>query len=119
MKGFSYRWYGYIFLELIIFLALFNAPGTRKRGKDLSAPRVYTVEISGMKFNPAALVVHQGDKVMFVNHDLVVHDVTEAAKKSWTSSPLGVGKSWSLNVQQSAVYYCSIHPVMRGSITVK
>lgn len=79
----------------------------------------YTVEISQMVFSPAEVVVKKGDKVTFINHDLVAHDVTEESSKTWTSSPLQPQQSWTLEVNQSANYYCSLHPVMKGKIIVK
>lgn len=82
-------------------------------------PRVYTVEIRHMKFQSAELKVHKGDTVVFINRDFVTHDVTEESSKSLTSSPLPVGKSWSLAVAQSSNYYCSIHQVMKGKIVVE
>jgi len=82
-------------------------------------PQVYTVLISGMKFQPAELTVHRGDTVIWVNQDMVMHDVTEEPGKAWTSSPLPAGKSWSMAVTQSADYYCSIHQVMKGKLIVE
>lgn len=83
-----------------------------------TTPKTYTVEISQMKFTPSELSVQKGDTIIFVNHDLVVHDVTEVPDKAWTSSALPVGKSWSLVALISADYYCSIHQVMKGKIIV-
>lgn len=72
-----------------------------------------------MKFQPAELVVQKGDTIVWINRDLVAHDVTEVPDKTWTSSPIPPGKSWSLVVSQSADYYCSIHVVMKGKILMR
>lgn len=82
-------------------------------------PKSYTVEIKGMKFQPAELIVQRGDTVVWVNRDIVAHDVTEESNKIWTSGAMPVGKSWSLVVTQSADYYCSIHIVMKGKLVVQ
>ncbi|WP_276500206.1 plastocyanin/azurin family copper-binding protein [Terrimonas pollutisoli] len=82
-------------------------------------PTMHAVEIIQMKFYPAELKVKKGDKVVFVNHDLVTHDVTEESKKAWSSSPLATDQTWILEVIESVNYYCSIHPVMKGSIVVE
>ncbi len=79
----------------------------------------HTVEIKQMKFVPAELTVHMGDTVMWVNKDLVAHDATEENKKLWTSGPIALGESWSKVVTESADYYCSIHVVMKGKLTVE
>ena len=72
-----------------------------------------------MKFHPAEVVVENGDTVVWVNRDIVAHDVTEQPGKAWTSSVMPVGTSWSLVVTQSADYYCSIHVVMKGKLVVQ
>lgn len=84
-----------------------------------TAPKLYTVEIKQMQFQPAELQVHRGDTVLFVNRDLVAHNVTEEAHKAWSSSALATGKSWKLVAAQSANYYCTIHPVMKGKLVVQ
>ncbi|WP_026769079.1 plastocyanin/azurin family copper-binding protein [Asinibacterium sp. OR53] len=80
--------------------------------------KTYTVEIAQMKFSPATITVDKGDSILFVNHDLVAHDVTEQSKKAWSSSVLQPGASWKMEAVSSADYYCSIHVVMKGKITV-
>ena len=82
-------------------------------------PKVHTVEIKQMKFQPAELIVQKGDTVVWINNDIVAHDVTEEPSKAWTSSLMPVGKSWSLVVTQSADYFCSIHVVMKGKLIVQ
>lgn len=84
-----------------------------------SEPNVYVVEIKQMKFDPAEVRVHSGDKITWINHDIVTHDVTEVTHASWTSSPITVGSSWSMVAKQSDDYYCSIHVVMKGKIIVQ
>jgi plastocyanin len=80
--------------------------------------KVHTVEIKQMKFEPAILNVHKGDEVIWINKDIVDHDVTEENKKTWTSSKLPMGASWRMVVTKSELYYCSIHVVMKGKIIV-
>jgi plastocyanin len=82
-------------------------------------PKVHTVEIKQMKFQPAELIVQKGDTVVWINNDIVDHDVTEELSNAWTSSLIPVGKSWSLVVTQSSNYFCSIHVVMKGTLTVQ
>ena len=82
-------------------------------------PKVHTVEIKQMKFQPAELIVQKGDTVVWINNDIVAHDVTEEPNKAWSSSVMPVGESWSLVVTQSADYYCSFHVVMKGKLVVQ
>lgn len=77
------------------------------------------VEIKDMKFQPAEIFAKNGDTITFINNDLVAHDVTEEKNKEWSSSTLSPGESWSMMVTKSAAYYCSIHQVMKGKITLQ
>lgn len=81
-------------------------------------PKVYIVEINQMKFQPAELTVLSTDTIVWINKDMVSHNVTEEVSKSWTSSLLSPGQSWKTVVTKSSDYYCSIHPIMKGKITV-
>ncbi len=91
-------------------------PATVKKEPEF---KLYKVEIAQMKFFPGILKVKKGDHVVFVNRDLVAHDVTEEIKKSWSSSTLQNGEYWTLIVTESADYFCSIHTVMKGKIIVE
>lgn len=109
-------------LTLIIALSC-SSPGGRQQNGGNETNRVgpvkYTIEIASMKFTPAILNVHIGDTVVFVNNDIVAHDVTEEKEKAWSSSPLSRGASWQMIALAPVSYYCSIHPVMKGRIIVQ
>jgi plastocyanin len=72
-----------------------------------------------MKFVPADITVHKGDTVIWINKDMVAHDVTEETAKAWTSSPISFGGSWKMEVTEEADYYCSIHAVMKGKLKLE
>ena len=82
-------------------------------------PKSHIVEIIAMQFQPSELSVQKGDTVVFINKDMLVHDVTEEKSKVWGSSSLSPGQSFSLAISENADYYCTIHPVMKGKILVK
>lgn len=82
-------------------------------------PKVYTVEIKDMKFVPDDITVKQGDTIIWINHDMMAHDVTEEGEKLWTSSVIPPGNSWKREITSSVNYYCSIHVVMKGKIKVQ
>lgn len=83
-----------------------------------TTPKSHTVEIRSMQFQPAEILIQKGDTVVFINRDLFVHDVTEK-NKAWTSTPLSTDQSYRMVVNESADYYCSIHPVMKGKLVVQ
>lgn len=87
-------------------------------GSPTPSPKKNVVEIRQMKFEPAELTVKKGDTVVFVNKDVLVHDVTETTGKSWKSPAMTTGQSWRMVATKSASYYCSFHPVMKGKIIV-
>jgi len=82
-------------------------------------PKTYVVEIKQMKFEPAEVKVHKGDRVLWINKDITNHDVTELSTKAWASSPLSTGQSWSMTATKSEDYFCNLHQVMKGKITLE
>jgi plastocyanin len=82
-------------------------------------PKTYTVEIKDMKFVPDTVTVNKGDTILWLNKDMVAHDVTEQGSKAWSSSIIPAGQSWKMAVADGADYYCSIHVVMKGKIEIK
>lgn len=102
---------------LLCFVFLFTGcTSSTSEGKD---HKKYTVDIAQMQFQPATLTVQTGDTVVWINHDIVVHDVTEEKGRLWTSGPLDPGAAWSMVVTKSEDYYCSIHVVMKGKLVVQ
>ena len=82
-------------------------------------PALHIVEIREMKFQPSQLTISKGDTVLWINHDIVEHNITEETSKIWGSPVIRSGESWSLVVEKSSDYFCSIHVVMKGKVLVK
>lgn len=85
--------------------------------KQSYAPKTHTVEIIGMKFQPEELIVRKGDTVVWINKDLVSHDVTEV-NKAWASPALANGDTWKKEITKNEDYFCSIHLIMKGKLIV-
>jgi len=100
-------------LMFVCLAALLNncstAPGKTVHKK-------YTVEIRSMQFQPAELTVEKGDTVVFVNRDMVAHNVTEQKSNAWASPSLFTGQLYTKVVNEAADYYCTFHPVMKGKL---
>ena len=101
------------------YILLFGVTGCSAPGEQNLSPKTYHVEIRQMSFSPAAITVSKGDTVMFINNDLVDHNITEEDKQTWSSSTLHPGQLWSKEITENANYYCSLHAVMKGKITVR
>jgi plastocyanin len=77
-----------------------------------------TVVIDAMKFSPPTLTVRRGERVVWINKDLVPHTATAA--KSFDSGTLAAGASWSHVVDKTGRhdYVCTLHPSMKGTLVV-
>ncbi|MBS1615464.1 MAG: hypothetical protein JST06_05025 [Bacteroidetes bacterium] len=84
-----------------------------------AAPHTDTIEIKGMAFNPGELTISKGDSIFWINHDIVAHNVTQFPQGHWKSPLLQPGDHFIQAFDDSASYYCSIHPTMRGKFLIK
>lgn len=80
----------------------------------------HTVQIKGMKFNPARLSVAVGDTITFTNGDSSRHTAT-ALDGSFDTGRLAVGKRATVKIVAAGKhdFKCTIHPSMKGSVTAK
>jgi LPXTG-motif cell wall-anchored protein len=72
---------------------------------------------SAFRFSPSSLSVNTGDTVTWTNNGAEPHDVTG---DSLASGTLDSGQSYSHTFASAGTYsyICSIHPFMKGSVTV-
>jgi plastocyanin len=79
----------------------------------------HTVTIDGVKFEPASITVARGDTIAWVNKDPFPHTAT--APRVFDSREIAAGKSWKWTASQPGVYdyVCTLHPTMKGTVTVK
>lgn len=103
--------------NLTLLLAVFVLVGCIS--KEQNAPKLHIVKILQMKFQPEELWVNKQDTVVFINEDMVAHDVIESTNSKWASSRLEAGNSWKLVVTETSDYYCNLHKVMKGKILVR
>lgn len=87
--------------------------------KEEQSVHTHTVVIKQMKFFPEEIKIKKGDTIIWKNDDLVTHCITEEKTKAWTSGQVPNGGSWKKVFTKSADYYCAIHLVMKGKITVE
>ncbi|SAK75157.1 blue (type1) copper domain-containing protein [Caballeronia glebae] len=79
-----------------------------------------TISIDNFAFSQSAITVPAGTKVTWVNHDDMLHTVTDEAK-TFKSDPLDSGESFSHVFDKAGTYkyFCSLHPHMTGTIVVQ
>jgi len=85
-----------------------------------SAPLGRTVVIEGMVYTPSTFTVGRGERVTWVNRDLVAHTVT-AADGSFDSGSIAAGASWSTVATRAGrlAYACTFHPTMTATLDVR
>ena len=115
LKIFSLRKTVLVLGTTMIFL-LFSSLSTTESISN--TPTKHVVNIYQMKFVPKKIQVKKGDIIEWVNKDIVPHDVTEINKK-WASKTLIKGDSFSKKITTNFDYFCSIHIVMKGSVSIK
>ena len=89
-----------------------SAAGTTK-------PAVHTIVIEAMVYQPAALAVRRGDTVVWSNKDPFPHTAT--APGAFDSRAIAAGASWKFVAQRSGNYdyICTLHPTMKGTLSVQ
>jgi len=80
-----------------------------------------TVSIQDFFFSPANITVQPGTSVTWVNNGQAPHTVTATDPEgAFDSGTLQPGESFSFTFKQPGTYayYCTIHPFMKGTVTV-
>jgi plastocyanin len=79
-----------------------------------------TVKIRNFKFEPANLAIAVGKTVQFVNLDEEPHTAT-ATDGTFNSKALDTDQTWNYTATKPGTYpyICSVHPFMKGTLTVK
>jgi plastocyanin len=105
--------------EMRLFTAACVAFACAVMAKPSFAADEATVAIDNFTFTPAELKVQAGTKVMFVNHDDIPHSVVSDTIK-FHSKALDTNESFAFvfDEQGEIVYFCGLHPQMKGRITV-
>ena len=77
------------------------------------------VEIRDFDYTPRDLTVAAGGRVTWTNRDTAPHTAT--AKGQWDTGTLGRGESATLTFDKPGAYhyFCTIHPNMKATLTVR
>lgn len=83
--------------------------------------KTHNISIANFAFSPNTLTINKGDTIIWTNNDSAPHDVRSTDSnvlKSQTMMKEGVF-SFTFNDIGTYNYFCSIHPSMKASVTVK
>jgi plastocyanin len=89
----------------------------------LAAPAVATsqsVVIQNFSFQPQDVTINIGESVTWINHDPVGHTATSDSQGLFDTgviAPAG-NKTVSFAIAGTYAYHCSIHPSLKGTVTV-
>lgn len=83
--------------------------------------RNYKVAIRNFAFEPKTITVPVGARVVWANRDEEPHTVTSAGSLFTSSKGLDTSDSYTVTFSKPGkyAYYCSIHPMMVGTIIVQ
>jgi plastocyanin len=84
------------------------------------ASKTHIVTVENMKFEPQSLTVRRGDRVVWVNKDLVPHTAT-ANNHQFDSGNIAPQASWTYVASQDGTfeYSCIFHPTMKATLIVR
>jgi plastocyanin len=87
----------------------------------VTAAHTTQVDIRNFGFSPKSLTVPVGTRIVWTNHDEEPHVVTSAGTGFVSSKALDTSDSYAVTFSKPGTYayYCSIHPMMVGTIIVQ
>ncbi|MFG2626477.1 cupredoxin domain-containing protein [Streptomyces sp. NPDC048473] len=80
------------------------------------------ITIKDFAFNPARLTVAPGTLITVVNEDAATHNVTATSGKAFGTGDVVSGRTVTFTAPDKAgtyPYVCTLHPYMKGSLTVR
>ncbi len=112
-------------LAVLVGAAVMIAGCTSSTPNPSSSPQTSTasqnsVAMKGLALNPTALTIVKGAKVTWTNDDSTTHTVTSDTG-AFESGNLSPGNSFTHQFNETGTfpYHCTIHPSMKGTITVQ
>jgi amicyanin len=121
-----------VMIVLVISIAFAGCTGYQPSPGPATTPQTQvpgsnTVTIQNFAFNPPALSIAPGTTVTWINKDALDHEVISDASISNAEGgifrspviPKDGSYSFTFTNQGTYPYHCSIHPSMKGTITVQ
>lgn len=107
-------------LRLAALASVLMSAGTGQSAHPVASATPTVVSIEKFAYNPGSVTVSVGTSVVWINHDLVPHDVV-SDDKSFKSKLLEKDEQFSYSFSKPGTfhYICSIHPKMTADVVVK
>ena len=112
-------------LSMMLALCSVAVPGmaadAAAKKSTASSSKGMEVTIEKFAFQPKELSVPVGTKVVWTNNDEEPHTVTSPGEQFKSSKALDGGDTYSVTFSKPGTYtyFCTVHPFMTGTITVK
>ncbi len=84
-----------------------------------AAPHTHVVIVDKMKFGPVPATVRVGDRIKWVNRDMVRHTATAKGAGFDVDLPAGVTKTATVTRAGTFTVTCRYHPGMRAAMKVR
>jgi plastocyanin len=80
-----------------------------------------TIDIHGFAYHPSNVSVPRGAQVTWLNDDNADHTATEKDHAAWDTQIIHGGEPFTIQFDTPGTfqYYCTIHPYMVGTLTVR
>lgn len=115
----------FLTLAVLVGAVVMIAGCTSSTPSPSSSPQISTasqnsISMKGLAFNPSALTISKGANVTWTNDDSTTHTVTSDTG-AFDSGNFSPGNSFTHQFNETGTfpYHCTIHPSMKGTITVQ
>jgi plastocyanin len=123
MKGL--RIAGLLAVALVLTAAACSSSSSSSSSSTATSPaaggggNTATITVANFAFDPSSVDVSSGKVTLTVtNNDTTEHTFTLDDGSSDTPLPAGKTETISLNLTQTVGWHCTIHPTMKGTLTV-
>ena len=123
MKGL--RIAGLLAVALVLTTAACSSSSSSSSSSTATSPaaggggNTATITVANFAFDPSSVDVSSGKVTLTVtNNDTTEHTFTLDDGSSDTPLPAGKTQTISLNLTQTVGWHCTIHPTMKGTLTV-
>jgi plastocyanin len=83
-----------------------------------AAPPTHTIEMRNMRFGPIPGNIKAGDRIIWVNRDIVAHTATAVDDSFDVEVPSGGSVTTVAGSAGKVPFYCRYHPGMRGELVI-